>query len=48
MGYKLDSYRQFDGINSQIVEQSNSLLKRIKGSLSYMNVQNFTLYLKFY
>ena len=39
--YKLDAYPQFKGINSQTVEQSNSTLKRIKPSLSYMNAGNF-------
>ena len=48
MGYKLDSYPQFDAINSQVVEQSNSLLKIIKGSLSYMNAQHFIHHLKFF
>ena len=30
-------YPQLSAINSQVVEQANSALKRIKSSLSYMN-----------
>ena len=42
-GYSLDAYidRQVKGINSQINEQANSGLQRIKGQLAYMGVENF-------
>ena len=48
VGYKLDAYPQFKGINSQTVEQSNSTLKRIKPSLSYMNAGNFMNHMQLY
>ena len=48
LGYKMESYPQFCDINSQIVEQSNALLKRIKGPLSYMTSANFMNHCRFY
>ena len=39
---------QFDSINSEIVEQANSLLKHIKSSVSYMNKQNFINHCTFF
>ena len=39
--YKMSDYPQYNHLNSQTVEQSNSCLKRIKSSLSYMNKKNF-------
>ena len=36
----MSTYVQFDAINSQVVEQSNAVLKRCKSSLSYMNKDN--------
>ena len=47
-GYKLSLYCQFNHINSQVVEQANSALKRIKSSLSYMTAENFINHCKFY
>jgi len=41
LGYKMALYPQFKGINSQVVEQKNSRLARIKLQLSYMNPKNF-------
>ena len=35
-------------INSQTVEQANSLLKRMKSSISYMNAKHFMIHLKLY
>ena len=39
----LDSYKSMDicGINSQVNEQANSGLQRIKGQLAYMKHNNF-------
>ncbi|XP_062341606.1 uncharacterized protein LOC134039632 [Osmerus eperlanus] len=45
IGYNLDSYPQFQKINSQVAEQNNSLLKKMKGQLSYMNRENFIRHL---
>ena len=41
VGYNLSSYPQFSAVNSQVVEQSNSLLKRIRSTISYMSATNF-------
>ena len=41
VGYNLSSYPQFSAVNSQVVEQSNSLLKRIRSTVSYMSATNF-------
>jgi small-conductance mechanosensitive channel len=46
--FELKSYPQFTTLNSQVVEQSNSRLQRIKGSLSYMTQANFIKHCKFY
>ena len=35
--YNVSNYPQFKDVNTQMVEQSNSVLKRAKSSLSYMN-----------
>ena len=40
-GYNLSTYPQFASLNSEVVEQSNSWIKNIKGSVSYMNSSNF-------
>ncbi|XP_078586099.1 uncharacterized protein LOC144867969 [Branchiostoma floridae x Branchiostoma japonicum] len=37
VGYQLSRYPQYDNVNSQVVEQCNSALKKLKGQLSYMN-----------
>jgi len=37
-GYQL---RLYDPINSEIVEQKNAVLKKLRSQLSYMSVQNF-------
>ncbi|XP_066282552.1 uncharacterized protein [Branchiostoma lanceolatum] len=41
VGYKLSAYPQYDHINSQVVEQCNASLKKLKGQLSYMAPSNF-------
>jgi len=46
MIYKMSSYPQFANFNSQVVEQANSILKRTKSSLSYMNKENFMAHCK--
>ncbi|KAL3868428.1 hypothetical protein ACJMK2_041236 [Sinanodonta woodiana] len=46
--YELKAYPQFSKLNSQVVEQSNSRLQRLKGSLSYMTQNNFMKHCKFY
>ena len=47
VGYNMSLYPQFTEINSQIVEQCNSVLKRTKSSLSYMTKNNFLDHCKF-
>uniref|UniRef100_A0A8W8MSK9 Uncharacterized protein n=2 Tax=Magallana TaxID=2171616 RepID=A0A8W8MSK9_MAGGI len=37
-----------DGVNTQMVEQNNSKLRKLKSQLSYMNHQNFMSHLKFF
>ena len=48
-GYELDAYPQWSSINSQVNEQMNSGLARLKSSLSFMGQDTFlkscTLYL---
>lgn len=48
IGYNLSCYPQFNSINSQMVEQANSALSRIKSSLSYMKKENFMAHCKLY
>ena len=49
-GYCLDEYCAMDikTINSQVNEQANSGLQRIKGQLAYMNHSNFFFHLKLF
>ena len=37
-----------DGVNTQMVEQNNSKLRKLKSQLSYMNHHNFMSHLKFF
>ncbi|XP_028394477.1 uncharacterized protein LOC114518672 [Dendronephthya gigantea] len=46
--YHISCYPDYDYLNSQIAEQSNSGLKKIKGPLSYMNDENFSRHCSFY
>lgn len=46
--YELKSYPQHKQLNSQVVEQANSRLQRIKSQLSYMTHKNFIQHCKFY
>ncbi|KAL3868521.1 hypothetical protein ACJMK2_041322 [Sinanodonta woodiana] len=48
LSYELKAYPQFCKLNSQVVEQSNSRLQRLKGSLSYITQNNFMKLCKFY
>ncbi len=48
VGYNMDSYPQLSAINSEVVEQANSMVKRISGSVSYMNAENFMNHLKLF
>jgi len=41
-------YPQFSNVNSQLSEQSNAGLKRIKDQLSYMTANNFMKHCTFY
>ena len=34
-------YSEMDTVNTQVAEQQNSVLQRIKNALSYMNQENF-------
>ena len=45
-GYSLDAYSQkrIKGINSQVNEQANSGLQKIRGQLAYMSVENFRIH----
>jgi hypothetical protein len=47
-GYNLNLYSWGDSINSQAVEQGNSGLKKLKGSLSYMSAEHFVDHCKLY
>lgn len=44
----MDRYPQYSGINSEVVEQANAMVKRITGSVSYMTAENFTNHLKLF
>lgn len=41
VGYNLSSYLQHHELNSQVAEQRNSTLKRLKAMLSYMSMSHF-------
>ena len=41
-------YPELNLTNTQVVEQANSTLKRIKSSLSYMNPDNFMSHCKLF
>ena len=45
-GYSLDVYKnkKIKGINSQVNEQANSGLQKIRGQLTYMTINNFKLH----
>jgi hypothetical protein len=47
-GYSLANYSLFASINSQINEQANAGLKRIKDQLSCMTAENFLKHCCFY
>ena len=49
-GYSLDVYKhsKFKEINSQVNEQANAGLQRIKGQLAYMSLDNFMLTLSLF
>ena len=49
-GYSLDAYKHsaFKEINSQVNEQANAGLQRIKGQLAYMSFDNFMLTLSLF
>lgn len=40
-GYEARSYPKLRGINTQIVEQSNAKIRKLKSSLSYMKPEKF-------
>jgi len=44
--YNLSLYQEYDGLNSQINEQRNSTLKKVKNQLSYMSPSNFVNHCK--
>ena len=46
--YELKSYPQFKDLNSQVVEQFNSQIKKLKGMISYMTKDNFFKHLKLF
>ena len=49
-GYSLDSYSSLDvaSINSQVNEQANARLQRIKGHIAYMKPDNFMFHVKLF
>ena len=47
-GYEARSYPRLRGINTQIVEQNNAKIKKLKSSLSYMKSENFMDTLKLF
>lgn len=48
-GYEARSYPKLRGTNTQIVEQSNAKIRKLKSSLLYMNVpENFIDTLKLF
>ncbi|XP_050406170.1 uncharacterized protein LOC126827514 isoform X2 [Patella vulgata] len=47
-GYRLNLYPELKNLNSQINEQANAGLKRIKDQVSYMTAQNFMNHSSFY
>ncbi len=47
-GYNLSLYPQLSHLNTQIAEQCNAGLKRIKDQLSYMTAKNFMVHCQFY
>ena len=49
-GYSLDVYKhsKIKEINSQVNEQANAGLQRIKGQLAYMSLDNFMLTLSLF
>lgn len=47
-GYEARSYPKLRGINTQIVEQSNAKIRKLKSSLSYMKPENFIDTLKLF
>ncbi|KAL3889332.1 hypothetical protein ACJMK2_001676, partial [Sinanodonta woodiana] len=48
VGYNVSHYLQYGQLNSQVAEQCNSTLKRLKTMLSYMNVDNFKNHLRLF
>ena len=44
----MDMYPQFASVNSEVVEQANALIQRIKSSVSYMTAENFMNHLKLF
>lgn len=48
VGYNLSIYLQHREVNTQVAEQRNATLKKLKSMLSYMNIENFTNHLKLF
>ena len=46
--YNNSLYPEMDELNTQVAEQTNSALQRIKSALSYMNQTNFMRHCQFY
>lgn len=46
--YNSSRYPEMDTVNTQVAEQRNSVLQRIKSALSYMNQENFMHHCKFF
>ena len=46
--YDVRQHSDLDGVNTQVAEQSNSLLNRLKGMVSYMTEDNFLTHVKMF
>ena len=47
-GYNISICPQYSWVKSEVVEQANSELSKLKSSLSYMNKVNFMAHLKLF
>ena len=48
LGYCLNMYLQHRNLNTQVAEQRNATLKKLRSMLSYMSLDNFTSHLKIF
>lgn len=48
VAYNISKYPKFQSVNSQVNEQQNSTIKRLRLQLSYMGPENFMRHCKFF